>query len=467
MTRATHRVVTLIVLVLVVCAGPWGCALKHPQGPQSPTDEVRAQIKTIGLPVAGFPPEAHVDAPTSGKGMGALKGAGVGLAVGAAPGMAIAGSIGKGCNGGGELGAVICGAALVFGLGVAAAGGTIGALGGTVYGAVTAESGSKVDAAQAELKSALIQADVQMMLRNHVLEMVRDSQLNFVAVDDEDRGANGQPIDYKALASTSIDTVLQVSVPQLGLAGESGINPPIKLFMTARARLVRTADGVEMYAEKFDYRSDGTSKFLEWAADEAQMFRQEIERGTRTLAEDIVRLVFPAEPVRDSAPAEQSATLPSTPIESIAESPATSSELPSKPVNVAVAERNESTPSDAPRAAMIGTWLGTFRPAEGSQTYPARLRVFEDGGQIRWELTRSQAGRDLAGSGVVSVADATVTLTGTYQPSPGSLYQRAWAGSQPIDVTYSLRRYGASLIGSGLGADNRVETLMLMRAAGQ
>ena len=43
MTRATHRSVTLIVLVLVVCAGPWGCALKHPQGPQAPTDEVRAQ----------------------------------------------------------------------------------------------------------------------------------------------------------------------------------------------------------------------------------------------------------------------------------------------------------------------------------------------------------------------------------------------------------------------------------------
>jgi len=116
---------------------------------------------------------------------------------------------------------------------------------------------------------------------------------------------------------------------------------------------------------------------------------------------------------------------------------------------------------------MIGTWLGTFRPAEGSQTYPARLRVFEEGGQIRWELTRTQAGRDLAGSGVVSVADATVTLAETNQPSQVSVYQCAWAGSQPIDVAYSLRSYGVSLIGSGLGADNRVETLMLMRAAGQ
>src|SRR5882724_9088918 len=99
MTRATHRI-TLIVLVLVVCAGPWGCALKHPRGPQSPTDEVRAQLNTIGLPVAGFAPETQLDAPTSGKGMGALKGAGFGLAAGATPGLAIANGWGKGRGGG-------------------------------------------------------------------------------------------------------------------------------------------------------------------------------------------------------------------------------------------------------------------------------------------------------------------------------------------------------------------------------
>src|SRR5437773_3976062 len=185
MTRATHRI-TLIVLVLVVFAGPWGCALKRPPGPQSPTDEVRAQLNTIGLPVAGFAPEPHLDPPTSGKGMGALKGAGLGLAVGATPGLAIAGGVGRGCGGAREIGAVICGAALVFGLGVAAAGGTIGAIGGTLYGAVTAESGSKIDAAQAELKSAVIQADVQTMLRDELLQTVRNrTALNFVALDDE------------------------------------------------------------------------------------------------------------------------------------------------------------------------------------------------------------------------------------------------------------------------------------------
>src|SRR5881396_1473902 len=312
MTGATRRI-TMIVLVLAVCAGPWGCAIKRPPMLQSPTDEVRAELKTIGLPVAGFVPEAQVDAPTSGKGMGALKGAGFGLAAGATPGLAIANAVGKGCGGGREIGALVCGAVLAFGLGVAAAGGTVGALGGTVYGAVVAESGSKIDAAETELKSAVTQSNVQATLRDHVLQTVRDrSSLNFVAVDDHQTSAAGERIDYGALVSTDIDTVLEVSVPRIGLVAQSGINPPVALFMTAGAKLIRTADGVEIYAEKFEYRGPG-ALFLEWAAADAQMFRQEVDRGTRSLAEKIVRLLFPAEPPRESAPAEHTAEPPTAP----------------------------------------------------------------------------------------------------------------------------------------------------------
>src|SRR5882724_3122297 len=480
MTRATHRI-TLIVLVLVVCAGPWGCALKHPPGPQSPADEVRAQLNTIGLPVAGFAPETHVDAPTSGKGMGALKGVGYGFGAGAMPGKAIVDAVVTQSACDVKEISPLCLAVAVFGIGMAAAGGTIGALGGTVYGAVTAESGSKIDAAQADLKSAVIQADIQMMVRDQVLQIVRDrSSLNFVAVDDQERSANAERIDYQALASTGIDTVLEVSVPRLGLVGQFGINPPVSLFMTARARLVRTADGAEMYAEKFDYHGGGASKFLEWAADDGQMFRQEVDRGTRSLADDIVRRLSWGARARHRAPAEQQAEPPSAPVEVSTKPPAAppaaseqaggttaSSDPPAQPMKVAAVDSSQSTPVDLRRLAVLGTWQGTFRPADGSRKYPVRLRIFEDGSQLRWELTRTQAGQDLAGAGGVSVADATVTLTGRYQPSLGSVYQRAWTGSQSIDVTYSLKRDGASLVGSGLGADNRVETLILMRAPGQ
>src|SRR5438093_10631570 len=144
MTGAPRRI-TMIVLVLAVCAGPWGCAIKRPPMLQSPTDEVRAELKTLGRPVAGFVPEAQVDAPTSGKGMGALKGAGFGLAAGATPGLAIANAVGRGCGGGREIGALVCGAVLAFGLGVAAAAGAAGGPRGRVDGAVTARSGAQAD----------------------------------------------------------------------------------------------------------------------------------------------------------------------------------------------------------------------------------------------------------------------------------------------------------------------------------
>ncbi|PYN19248.1 MAG: hypothetical protein DMD76_27140 [Candidatus Rokuibacteriota bacterium] len=58
-------------------------------------------------------------------------------------------------------------------------------------------------------------------------------------------------------------------------------------------------------------------------------------------------------------------------------------------------------------------------------------------------------------------------LTGTFQPSPGTAFQRVWTGSRPVDVTYSLDNIGVSLVGTGLGADNRIETLVLVRALGQ
>ena len=469
MTGATRRI-TMIVLVLAVCAGPWGCAIKRPPMLQSPSEDVRAQLNTIGLPVAGFAPETRVDAPTSGKAMGALKGVAVGFDAGAMPGRAIVDAVmaQRACDV--KEVSPLCLTVAVFGIGMAAAGGTIGALGGPVYGAVTAESASKIDAAQAELKSAVMKPDIQMMLRDQVLQIVRDrGSLNFVAVDDQQGSANGERIDYQALASTGIDTVLEVSLLRLGLAGQSGINPPVSLFMTARARLIRTADGAEMYAEKFDYRGGAAHKFLEWAADEGQVFRQEVDRGARRLAEDIVRLLFPAEPARDSTPAEPSPEPPTAPAAST-EPPAaaTASSDPRGPTYEMVVTSNNGEPTlDPRRLAVLGTWRGTFKPGEGSGRYPARLRIFEESGELRWELTRSHEGRDLAGSGGVSFAGTRVMLTGTFQPSPGTAFQRVWTGSRPIDVTYSLDNIGVSLVGTGLGADNRIETLVLVRALGQ
>ncbi len=308
MTGAMRRS-TLVVLVLAVCAGPWGCAIKQPRAPQSPTEDVRAQLNTVGLPVAESAPETHVDAPTGGKGMGALKGAGIGLAAGATPGLAIAGSVGRGCGAAREIGAVVCGAVIVLGLGVAAAGGTIGALGGTLYGAVTAESASKIDAAEAELKSAVIRADVQTTLRDHVLLFVRDrSSLNVVAMN---RGAAGERIDDQALASSGIDTVLEVSVARIGLAGQSGINPPVSLFMSARARLVRTAqEPVYRTLMRLYVQQDRRGAALRLYETCVRVLERELglepEAETRALYRELLQA-----PTRSAPPASERAPTPS------------------------------------------------------------------------------------------------------------------------------------------------------------
>src|SRR5262245_56996633 len=135
MTRAKGRVAMAVIMLATVCGGPLGCALKaQPALPQAPSDEVRAQLNTIGVAAGRYLPNVQLQAPTSGRGAGAAKGAGYGLVAGATPGLAIASSI-RGCGGGGP-GALVCGAILLLGLGVAAAGGTVGVLGGTLYGAV-------------------------------------------------------------------------------------------------------------------------------------------------------------------------------------------------------------------------------------------------------------------------------------------------------------------------------------------
>ena len=479
----TKRRAAVVALVLAVCVGPWGCALSRQRSLQPPSDEVRAQFNTIGLPAARFLPEANLKAPTSGKGWGAAKGAGYGVAAGAGPGLAIASSV-RGCHGGREIGALVCGTVLLFGLGVAAAGGTVGALGGAVYGAVTAEPASRISAAESELKSAVVDLNVQETLRDHVLRTGRDrSSLNFVALDDRGPTAVGEPIDYRALASEGVDTVVEVSVPRIRLAGKAGINPPVALFMTARARVIRTADGAELYAETFEYGGGSTYKFLEWAAAGGLAFRQEMDRGTRSLAGDIAQLLFPGS-ARDNTPAEQSvepvgaATASSEPLagstpaagapapETVPARSAGSPLVPTVPSQLQLATR-EPSPGESKLQANVAPAMPTPTPAKEAElapqpvatiiAAPVDLRAWlpgewdTSGGatqltistNLSWDYTSTVRGRWRA-SGTAYVEDPdTVVLRGWFEGTDA--IGRSTFKRESINIT--LRRESESLAG--------------------
>ena len=110
-----HPIIILMSLALGV--GQWGCATAPKAPPPLLSEQVRANLGTIGVASAPFSPEAHLEAPTSGKWSGAGKGAAAGSLA----------SIGGGLQSGHPIG---------FALWIALA--PLFAMGGAVYGAIAA-----------------------------------------------------------------------------------------------------------------------------------------------------------------------------------------------------------------------------------------------------------------------------------------------------------------------------------------
>jgi len=78
------------------------------------------------------------------------------------------------------------------------------------------------------------------------------------------------------------------------------------VIMTAPVRLLRAADGAELYAATFEYRSPGAYKISDWAYADSAAFRETLAEGTRSLAGEIVQLVLGEQPDRVSPPAAES-----------------------------------------------------------------------------------------------------------------------------------------------------------------
>ncbi|MGH7406645.1 MAG: hypothetical protein ACREKF_01360 [Candidatus Methylomirabilales bacterium] len=219
---------------------------------------------------ARFIPEAAFEPPTGGKGTGSAKGAAMGFF----------GSIGGGIQSGNLLG---------LALGVALA--PVIGLGGAIYGAVAAESAATVEKAEATLKNAFVTLNIQAAMRDRVLQVARQqTRRSFVPLPDRGPTASAEEVSYRSLASEGIDTILEISIPGLGIPG-GGINPPLRLVVSARARLIRVADDAEIHARTWLFKGR-TRKFADWAVNDAQPLRDELDRAYQGLAEAMVDELF-------------------------------------------------------------------------------------------------------------------------------------------------------------------------------
>ena len=180
----------------------------------------------------------------------------------------------------------------------------VGALVGSAAGAVKAVPAETVKTAEAALKNALADVKLHEALRDEVVQVARDRTSHpFVLLPEQGPTSVGEQASYRSLADEGIDSVLEISVGSIGFVTERrkepdsknigfvsvewAVNPPLALVITARARLIRVRDDAELFVPTFEHRSTPRA-FTTWGDNNAQEFREELERASKSLGERIV-----------------------------------------------------------------------------------------------------------------------------------------------------------------------------------
>lgn len=269
----------------------------HPDG--STGDAIADELKralgsgpetygTIGLVSARFDPVIEFNDVTEGKGHGSLKAAGKGAKIGATPGVVLmqAGALGA-CG-------VVCAVILVGGAGLSAAGAVVGTMVGGVAGAVKADSAETVHERQAQVKTVLAKHQVQDTVRDF-FEHYAKSHGGPILVSLSDAGPStpDEKVSYRSLVTQKIDTVLEITVTSLGTQSSNklDIDPPLAVFIKARARLVRTKTNVVFEDKTYDFESE-TRTFSEWSADNGRLTAESLTQGYQQIAQQIYYSFF-------------------------------------------------------------------------------------------------------------------------------------------------------------------------------
>jgi hypothetical protein len=86
-------------------------------------------------------------------------------------------------------------------------------------------------------------------------------------------------------------TILEIMAYEPSITGREGTNPGLALHLGLRVRLLAARTQAELYYDYLDYRS-ATHTLVEWAADDARIFRAELERCLAQLSAEIVAQLF-------------------------------------------------------------------------------------------------------------------------------------------------------------------------------
>jgi hypothetical protein len=266
----------VVLLLLVSCT-------TTPKLPPPPPEQLKADLGRIGIVSASFQPEVKFQKPLS-KGRAAWHGAGEG-AVGVL-------QVGQGCYG------IGCAGVLALA--------PVGAVVGSIVGAIKGVPSQKIKETEDALNGCLATLNFQETMREHFLKTVAMEQIQYPFVLLEVQGPNvlDEEVTYDSLSDKGIDTILEIGLRKCELWGaKDSINPHLYFLMAAGIRLIRITDGHVLFSRNFvyDYRNVPT-KFSEWGANNAQPFREELDRAFDYLALEIVGAVHMIQTPPDPEP---------------------------------------------------------------------------------------------------------------------------------------------------------------------
>jgi len=241
-------------------------------------EQMRSGLGTVGVAVASYRAEPKMLRPAKGPVGGAARG----IVVGAST-TVMAGVVSP-IPGGTFIGILLA---------------PIGAFVGMIYGALTADSTAEVEKAEKTIDQTInrLQAmNFRKTLRDETVRMgLERTELTFVALPGLGPKSPNEVVRYDLLATTGIDTVLELGVEEGGLRGRYTISPPSSAFLKMRARLIVSSDN-EILLEDTVFCAGEKRDYHEWSENDGQLFADAlISCGPDLIAKviDDFFLVFP------------------------------------------------------------------------------------------------------------------------------------------------------------------------------
>lgn len=255
-----------------------GCVSVSP--PPVPTTELRQRLGTVTIVPAQYVPRTNFATFAKSKPTGAAKGAAVA---------------------GGTVAVVTTAMATPYTAILVPFFVAVGAASGAVAGTLGTMPAEKVQEIESAISGAVAKLDAQRALAERLTTIVQqENWIRLRAVNAMGPTAAAESPAYAALRPVGIDTVLEVAVSEIGFEDSgcgvvTGWNydfcrnktqKSLIFFMLAQARLVRVADGTELFARQFRYQSPWREA-AQWAANDGRLLAEEFEGAYRDLADRI------------------------------------------------------------------------------------------------------------------------------------------------------------------------------------